>query len=98
MRIGKIVKSNSHVDYVGRVLDKLEADCPPAPAPYRFGHFLAIPPIPALRPSVGDSNTPQSNDAGAAGKLTTVGIIYNSQLVNPDYERLGPRLSAPVEL
>jgi hypothetical protein len=94
MRIGKIVKSNSHVDYVGRVLDKLEADCPPDPEHYRFGQFVAIPPI----PRAGLSLTAGSNGSGPGGACTTIGIIYNSQLVNPDYERLGPRLSAPVEL
>jgi len=96
MRIGKIVKSNSHVDYVGRVLDKLEADRPPDPEHYRFGQFVAIPPI----PRAGLSLTAGSNGSGPGpgGACTTIGIIYNSQLVNPDYERLGPRLSAPVEL
>jgi len=94
MRIGKIVKSNSHVDYVGRVLDKLEADQPPAPEHYRFGQFVSIPPI--FR--AGGPDSARSNGGASGGACTTVGIIYNSQLVNPDYERLGPRLSAPVEL
>jgi len=93
IRIGKIVKSNSHVDYVGRVLDKLEAGSPPDPEHYRFGQFVWIPPI--LRAFATD---PGSNGGASVGACTTVGIIYNSQLVNPDYERLGPRLSAPVEL
>jgi len=96
MRIGKIVKSNSHVDYVGRVLDKLEAGSPPDPEHYRFGQFVAIPPIPRAFPTGSAAAT--ANGGGPAGACTTVGIIYNSQLVNPDYERLGPRLSAPVEL
>ncbi len=96
MLIGKIVKSNSHVDYVGRVLDKLEADRPPDPDHYRFGQFVSIPPI--ARASTAQSAPASSNGGGPGGACTTVGIIYNSQLVNPDYERLGPRLSAPVEL
>jgi hypothetical protein len=96
MRIGKIVKSNSHVDYVGRVLDKLEADRPPNPEHYRFGQFVAIPPI--SRASSSPADSARTNGAGPGRPSTTVGIIYNSQLVNPDYERLGPRLSAPVEL
>jgi hypothetical protein len=96
MRIGKIVKSNSHVDYVGRVLDKLEADRPPDPEHYRFGQFVSIPPIP--RSGSPNSALVGSNGSGPGGACKTVGLIYNSQLVNPDYERLGPRLSAPVEL
>ncbi|MCI0485377.1 MAG: hypothetical protein L0229_02140 [Blastocatellia bacterium] len=72
MVIARIVKSNSHVDYIGRVLDRLDSAAPPAPEDYRFGQFVSIP-----------------TDAGA-----TVGIIYNSQLINPEYGRLGPRLSS----
>jgi hypothetical protein len=95
MLIGKIVKSNSHVDYVGRVLDKLEADRPPDPGHYRFGQFVSIPPVPRASPT---QMSQAPSNGGPGGARTTVGIIYNSQLVNPDYERLGPRLSAPVEL
>jgi hypothetical protein len=77
MRIARIVKSNSHVDYVGRVLDRLEVAELPAPEHYRFGQFVLI---------------PNQGERGGA-----VGVIYNSQLVNPDYNRLGPRLSPPPE-
>jgi hypothetical protein len=71
MKIAKIVKSNSHVDYVARVLDGLDTGDPPAFEDYHFGRFVFIP-----------SDT-----------STTYGIIYNSQLINPEYGRLGPRLS-----
>lgn len=71
MKIAKIVKSNSHIDYVGRVLDRLDTAEPPAPEHFRFGQFVIIP-----------SDT-----------STTFGIIYNSELINPEYGRLGPRLS-----
>src|SRR5262245_50125225 len=71
MKIAKIVKSNSHVDYVGRVLDRLDTAEPPTPEHFRFGQFVVIP-----------------SDAS-----TTFGIIYNSELINPEYGRLGPRLS-----
>ncbi len=76
MKIAKIVKSNSHVDYVGRVLDRLDSARPPAPEHYRFGQFISIP-----------------TDAE-----TMVGIIYNSLLINPDYDRLGPRLSGSADM
>lgn len=42
MKIAKIIKSNSHVDYVARVLDRLDAADPPAPADYQFGQFVSI--------------------------------------------------------
>jgi hypothetical protein len=71
MKIAKIVKSNSHIDYIGRVLDRLDSAEPPAIEHYRFAQFVVIP----------------SDDS------TTIGILYNSQLINPEYGRLGPRLS-----
>ena len=43
MKIAKIIKSNSHVDYVGRVLDRLDTAAPPAPVDYQFGQFVIIP-------------------------------------------------------
>lgn len=76
MQIAKIVKSNSHVDYIGRVLDRLDSAEPPAPEHYQFGQFVSI----------------------QADAATVVGIIYNSQLINPEYGRLGPRLSSSTEM
>lgn len=43
VRLAKIVSSNSHVDYVGRVVDTLDADAPPSPADYGFAQFVSIP-------------------------------------------------------
>ena len=42
-KIAKIVKSNSHVDYVGRVIDALDADAPPAAEDYGFAQFVSLP-------------------------------------------------------
>lgn len=42
MRIAKIVRSNSHVDYVARVFNKFEADAEVTPNDYRFGQFVKI--------------------------------------------------------
>jgi hypothetical protein len=76
MKIAKLVKSNSHIDYIGRVLDRLDSAEPPMIEHYRFAQFLVIP----------------NEDS------TTVGIIYNSQLINPEYGRLGPRLSGSATM
>ncbi len=38
--IGKIVKSNSHIDYVCQVFGPGEREKPPAPADYAFGQFV----------------------------------------------------------
>src|SRR5256714_7717505 len=43
IRIAKIVKSNSHVDYVARVVDKLDVDDPPSVSDYGFAQFASIP-------------------------------------------------------
>ena len=75
--IAKIVKSNSHVDYVARVVDELDADEPPSPEDYGFAQFVAVP---------------------VAENEEVVGVVYDSQLANPDYGSFGPRLSSDAEL
>ena len=42
MRIGKIVKSNTHVDYVCQVYGPGEIEPSPAPADYAFGTFVRV--------------------------------------------------------
>ena len=76
-RIAKIVASRSHVDYVGRVIDRLDAERAPAAEDYGFAQFVSLP---------------------VGGDCEVVGVIYNTQLVNPEYGSLGPRLSPPSEL
>ena len=43
MKIAKIVSSNSHIDYVGRVIDSLDVAHPPTSEDYGFGQFVALP-------------------------------------------------------
>jgi hypothetical protein len=43
MKIAKIVKSNSHVDYVGRVIDSLDVVAPPSAEDYGFAQFVSLP-------------------------------------------------------
>ncbi|HEV2799741.1 MAG TPA: hypothetical protein VGW12_04545 [Pyrinomonadaceae bacterium] len=76
-KIAKIVKSNSHVDYIGRVIDRLDADAAPSADDYGFAQFVSLP---------------------LADDLEVVGIIYDTQLVNPEYGQFGPRLSPAAEL
>lgn len=78
MKIAKIVKSNSHLDYVGRVIDQLDSNSPPAATDYGFGQFVSLP--------LDEEMT------------EVVGVIYNSQLLNPDYGSFGPRLSPQSDL
>ncbi|HEX8476502.1 MAG TPA: hypothetical protein VF666_21070 [Pyrinomonadaceae bacterium] len=76
-KIAKIVKSNSHVDYVGRVIDRLDADAPPEESDYGFGQFVSMP---------------------LKDESEIVGVVYNTQLANPEYGSFGPRLSSHAEL
>lgn len=71
--IGKVVKSNSHCDYVVQVDDCHDVQAPPQVEEYGFGQFVRL-------------ETPDRHWA--------VGLIYNSQLVNPAFLSNGPRLSS----
>ena len=75
-KLAKIVKSNSHVDYVARIIDRLDVDEPPSASDYGFAQFVSIP-----------------ADDGSE----VVGVIYNSQLINPEYGSFGPRLSTALD-
>ena len=76
IKLAKIVKSNSHVDYVGRVIDALDVDEPPEASDYGFAQFVLMP--------LSDGSE-------------VVGVIYNSQLINPEYGNFGPRLSSVAD-
>lgn len=43
MKIAKIVKSNSHIDYVGRVIDSLDVANPPDSEDFGFANFVSLP-------------------------------------------------------
>lgn len=43
MKIARIVSSNSHIDYVARVIDDLDVNDPPGPDDYGFGQFVSLP-------------------------------------------------------
>jgi len=77
MVIGKIVKSNSHIDYVCQVYGPGEVQQPPSPGHYAFGTFVRV---------------------ELLESRWLVGIIHNTLLHNPEFGRLGPRLSPKQEL
>ena len=86
MRIGKIVKSNTHVDYVCQVFSPGEiAEPPPSPEDYVFGTFVRV--------GLNDGDT-----RGALGGSYLAGLIYSTILMNPEFGNLGPRLSPPADL
>ncbi|HEY9909727.1 MAG TPA: hypothetical protein V6D18_19210 [Thermosynechococcaceae cyanobacterium] len=73
MRLGKVVKSNSHCDYIVQLDDAMSHASPPQPDDYGFGCFVKL----------------DSTDRHWA-----VGLVYNSQLFNPTFLNMGPRLSS----
>jgi hypothetical protein len=79
MLIGKIVKSNSHIDYICQVYGPGEIQTPPSPEDFGFATFV----------KVAFQTQPSS---------FMIGIIYNTMLLNPDFGRLGPRLSPQADL
>ena len=80
-RIGHIVNSNSHIDYVCQLASPFEREQRPAPDAYAFGAFVAI-------------DLPQQS---AADPPCLIGVIYNTLLVNPNFTNLGPRLTSQSE-
>jgi hypothetical protein len=83
--IGKIVKSNTHVDYVCQVYNPGEIDAWPQPSDYSFGEFVAV--------RLEDNGL---GDLMGGGQL--IGVIYNTLLMNPDFGSVGPRLSSRAEV
>ncbi|MFN4279571.1 hypothetical protein [Thermosynechococcus sp.] len=76
MYLGRIVKSNSHCDYVAQLVDQLDEPHPPAPEDYSFGRFVKL-------------EDEQRHWA--------VGVIYNSQLLNPQFHQISPRLTTNAD-
>ena len=95
-RIGHIVNSNSHIDYVCQLASPLEREQRPAPDAYAFGAFVAIdlPQQPATAP---DAPNSRATDPTAAEPACLIGVIYNTLLVNPNFTNLGPRLTSQTE-
>jgi hypothetical protein len=74
MRLGKVVKSNSHCDYIVQLDDRFDVEKPPHADDFGFGSFVKL---------------EEQN-----GRHWAVGLIYNSQLINPQFLNNGPRLSS----
>jgi hypothetical protein len=77
MQLGKIVKSNSHIDYICQIYNLNDVPLPPTIEDYAFGSFVKIP---------------------INSKQQLVGVVYDTVLFNPDFGRIGPRLSPETDL
>jgi hypothetical protein len=75
MRLGKVVKSNSHCDYLVQLDDVQDVIDAPQADDYGFGSFVKL-------------------EDDRSQRHWAVGLIYNSQLLNPAFNSIGPRLSS----
>ena len=75
VRIGSVVSSNSHLDYVVEVYKERDCDRPPELHEREFGQ-------PVFIKKVVDGT-----------ERAIMGVIYDTQLVDPDQGRTGPRLA-----
>lgn len=97
MFIGKIVKSDSHINYVCQIYGPREVEVEPGPADYAFGRFVRI----AIRSSqTDDDNSLSEFGYGTSQEPVTyaVGVIYDTILLNPAFGSLGPRLSNETQV
>jgi len=97
MFIGKIVKSDSHINYVCQIYGPREVEVEPNPADYAFGRFVRV----AVRSGLTDN--PNAKLDLALGKSQepvtyAVGVIYDTILLNPAFGSLGPRLSNETQV
>ncbi len=97
MYIGKIVKSDSHINYVCQIYGPREVELEPTPADYSFGRFVRI----AVRSEQAVDHEAQV--IMALGKSTeprtyAIGVIYDTILLNPAFGSLGPRLSNETQV
>src|SRR5947207_13934406 len=97
MYIGKIVKSDSHINYVCQIYGPREVEVEPDPSDYAFGRFVRV----AVRSGLSDDpNTQLDLALGKSQEPVTyaVGVIYDTILLNPAFGSLGPRLSNETQV
>src|SRR5881398_3132928 len=98
MFIGKIVKSDSHINYVCQIYGPREVEVEPSPADYAFGRFVRV----AVRSALADAPDTRIVER-ALGKSQepvtyAVGVIYDTQLLNPAFGSQRPRLSNETQV
>ncbi len=96
MFIGKIVKSDSHINYACQVYGPREVEIEPGPADYAFGRFVRV----AVKSRSEDPDATLDYALGLSQEPVTyaIGVIYDTILVNPAFGSLGPRLSNETQV
>src|SRR3984893_14918680 len=97
MYIGKIVKSDSHINYVCQIYGPREVEVEPSPADYAFGRFVRV----AVRSGMTDDpDTTLDFALGISQEpvTKTYCVIYDTILLNPAFGSLGPRLTNETQV
>ncbi len=97
MIIGKIVKSFSHINYVCQIYGPLEIEVLPDIAEYAFGRFVRVA-IPSRCSDISRHRQERDQSRDEASFCYIVGVIYDTQLLNPSFGSLGPRLSTETQV
>jgi len=92
--IGKIVKSSSHINYICQIYGPLEIEVPPDAAAYTFGHFVRVP----VYSRLSDLTRLIDHSRDEECSCHSIGVIYDTQLLNPAFGALGPRLSTETQV
>lgn len=94
MNIGKIVKSDSHINYVCQIFGPREVEVEPGPSDYAFGRFVRVP----VRSAQSDDPLGFALGTNYEPVTYAVGVIYDTILLNPAFGSLGPRLSNETQV
>src|SRR5438045_9438905 len=91
MFIGKIVKSDSHINYVCQIYGPREVEVEPGPADYAFGRFVRV----AVRSALVDAPDTRIVERALAKSHEpapyAVGVIYAANLPHPRLGSMRPR-------
>src|SRR5215469_483409 len=97
MYIGKIVKSDSHINYVCQIYGPREVELEPTPTDYAFGRFVRIA-ARSEQPDNYDIQVMLSPSKSSEPRIYAIGVIYDTILLNPTFGSLGPRLSNEIQV
>ncbi len=97
MYIGKIVKSDSHINYVCQIYGPREVELEPTPTDYAFGRFVRIA-VRSEQPDDYDVQVILTPGKSSEPRTYAIGVIYDTILLNPAFGSLGPRLSNETQV
>ena len=97
MYIGKIVKSDSHINYVCLIYGPRVVELEPNPADYALGRFVRIA-VGSVQAGDHDAQVILALGKSSEPRTYAIGVIYDTILLNPAFGSLGPRLSNETQV